>query len=136
MNKPSPMVPCIILDRKEDSELMRKIRKMARSRREKTAIDPVKEFRRLNIFPDPKNRLCFHCQNKQMFLGPIVGEDGKTILMWRCLCGIAVDRIFLENWQKSMKRCQRKRQKECLCALLGKPPVISDDERTLEWQYR
>ena len=129
-------VPSIIPDTEEDSELMRKIRKIARSRGKKTAIDPVKEFRRLNIFPDPKNHLCLHCQNRQMFLGPIVGENGKTILMWRCLCGIAVDRIFLENWQKSMKRCQRKRQKECLCALLGKSPVIFDDEETFEWQCR
>ena len=135
MNKPST-VPYIIPDTEKDSELMRKIEKMARSRGKKTAIDPVKEFHRLNIFPDKKNRLCFHCQNKQMFLGPIVGEDGKTILMWRCLCGIAVDRIFLDNWQKSMKRCKRKQQKECLCALLEKPHITLDDEEIFEWQCR
>ena len=134
MNKPW-IVPRIIPDTEEDSELMKKIMSMARSKGKKTAMDPMKEFRRLNIFPDPKNHLCFHCQDKRMFLDWIVGEDGKTILMWRCLCGIAVDRIFLNNWQKSMKRCERKRKKECLCALLGKPPIL-DDERTLEWQCR
>lgn len=137
MKKP-PMILSIMPDTKEASELMKKIMRMARLKGKKTVIDPIKEFHRLNIFPGQTDRTCFHCQDRQMFLGPIVGESGKTILMWQCLCGIAVDRIFLENWQKSMKRCQRKRQKECLCSLfVGKPPITLDDARALiEWQHR